>query len=107
MQHRHSGLGIAAFILSLCGGILLFLLIVVAGYAEMTTPGGLDESAPATVLLGLALLGAGLMEVVALALGIAGVLQRDRRKVFAILGMVFSAGTLLGTAGLMVLGTLG
>jgi hypothetical protein len=107
MQHRHSGLGIASFILSLAGGVLLFLLIVVAGYAEMSTPGGLDESAPSTMLLGLAILGAGVLEVVAVALGIAGLLQRDRRTLFAILGLVCAVGTLLGTAGLMVLGAMG
>ncbi|MFN4162482.1 MAG: hypothetical protein ACK4FW_11015 [Stenotrophomonas sp.] len=88
MQHRHSGLGIASFILSLGGGGLLFLLIVVAGYAEMSTPGGLDESAPSTMLLGLAILGAGVLEVVAV-------------------GLVCAVGTLLGTAGLMVLGAMG
>jgi len=44
--------------------------------------------------------------VVALALGVAGVLQRDRRKVLAILGLVFSCGALLGTAGLLLLGLL-
>ncbi|WP_312239029.1 hypothetical protein [Stenotrophomonas sp.] len=107
MQHRHAGLGIASFILSLGGGALLFLLIVVAGYAEMSTPGGLDESAPSTMLLGLAILGAGVLEVVAVALGIAGLLQRDRRTLFAILGLVCAAGILLGTAGLMVLGAMG
>lgn len=107
MQHRHSGLGIASLILSLGGGGLLFLLIVVAGYAEMSTPGGLDESAPTTMLLGLGILGAGVLEVVAVALGIAGLLQRDRRTLFAILGLVCAVGTLLGTGGLMVLGAIG
>lgn len=106
MQIRHSGLGIASFILSLGGGVLMFLLIVLAGVAELSTPGGMDEGAPATVMIGLGIIGAGLVELVALALGVAGVLQRDRRRVLAILGLVFSCGALLGTAGLLLLGLL-
>ncbi len=106
MQIRHSGLGIASFILSLGGGIVLFLLVVLAGYAEINTPGGLDEGAPMAVLLGLGIIGAGLLEMVALALGVAGIVQHGRRRVLAILGVVFACGALLGTAGLMVIGAL-
>lgn len=103
---RHSGLGIAALILSVGSGIVLFLLIVIAGYAEMTTPGGMDQSAPGTMLVGLGLIGTIALEVVALALGIAGALQRDRHRLFPILGLVCAVGILLGTAGLLVLGAL-
>lgn len=106
-RSRHSGLGIAALVLSLGGGGALFLLIVIAGYAEMTTPGGIDQTAPATLLIGLGLLAALALEVLALALGIAGALQRDRRRLFPILGLVCAVGVLLGTAGLLALGTLG
>ena len=103
---RHSGLGIAALILSVGSGIVLFLMIVIAGYAEMTTPGGMDQTAPATMLIGLGLIGAIALEVVALALGIAGTLQRDRRRLFPILGLVCAVGILLGTVGLLVLGAI-
>ncbi|MEG2804681.1 hypothetical protein [Stenotrophomonas sp.] len=103
---RHGGLGIASFILSLGGGLLMFGLVVLAGLAELSTPGGMDETAPATVMLGLGIFGAGLLEIVALALGVAGVLQRDRRRTFSILGMIFAGGVLLCTAALMLIGLL-
>ncbi len=104
MQTRHSGMGIAAFIVALLGGVLLFVMIAVAGVAESRTPGGLDEGSSTAVLIGLGIMAAVLMELVALGLGIGGVLQKDRQRIFAVLGLVFSIGAMLGTVGLMVLG---
>ena len=48
-----------------------------------------------------AFLGASL---VALGLGIGGLIQKDRKKIFAILGTVFAAITFLGTILLMMVG---
>ena len=103
-QHPHSRLGIASFIISIAAGILIFMLVVIAGVMEASAPGGMDEDSPAAVMIGLfifALLGASL---VALCLGIAGVLQADRNRVFAILGTLFSVGSFLFTIFIMILG---
>ena len=103
-EQKHSGLGVASFITSLVSGILLFLLIVIAGVIEASTPGGMDEKSAAAVIVGLflfAFLGAAF---VALGLGIGGLLQKDRKKIFAILGAVFSAAASLGTIFIMMLG---
>jgi uncharacterized membrane protein len=103
-EQKHSGLGVASFITSLVSGILLFLLIVIAGVIEASTPGGMDEKSAAAVIVGLFMiffLGASL---VALGLGIGGLIQKDRKKIFAILGTVFAAITFLGTILLMMVG---
>jgi hypothetical protein len=42
--------------------------------------------------------------LVAIALGIAGILDRSSKKLFAILGLSFGLGTLLITGGLVALG---
>jgi hypothetical protein len=47
--------------------------------------------------------GAGLC-LVSIVLGLIGVFQRDRKKLFAILGLCCSVGMLLLTAGLMAIG---
>ncbi|KAA2284581.1 hypothetical protein [Arenimonas fontis] len=106
MESKHSGLGIAAFVISLVAGIAIFAAIVVAGVMEASRPGGLDENSPEAVLLGLVLIALLFMDVVALGLGIAGLFQRERRKIFAILGTVFSGLTILGTVFLIVLGNM-
>ncbi|MGU5664526.1 hypothetical protein [Aeromonas sanarellii] len=51
-EKKHSGLGIASFITSIVSGLLIFLLIGVAGVMEASTPGGIDEeSAGAGVMV--------------------------------------------------------
>ena len=103
-EKKHSGLGIASFITSIVSGLLIFLLLVVAGVMEASTPGGIDEESAGAVMVGLflfAFLGATL---VALGLGIAGLLQKERKKIFAILGTVFSALSLVVTIFIMIIG---
>lgn len=104
MEVKHSGVGIASFVTSIVAGVLIFLLVIIAGVLEVSTPGGMDEESIAAVLIGLflfAFLGA---ELVALGLGIGGLLQKDRKKIFAILGVVFSATALLITLFILFLG---
>ena len=103
-EQPHSGLGIASFILSIVSGVLIFLLVVVAGVIEATTPGGMDEESAVAVMVGLCLFALLFVSLVALVLGIAGLVQQDRKKIFAILGTVFSAVTILGTIGIVIVG---
>ncbi|MGN5518756.1 hypothetical protein VF673_07705 [Halopseudomonas sp. Lyrl_26] len=104
MEVKHSGVGIASFVTSIVAGVLIFLLVIIAGVLEVSTPGGMDEESIAAVLIGLflfAFLGA---ELLALGLGIGGLIQKDRKKIFAILGVVFSATALLITLFILFLG---
>ncbi len=101
---KHSGIGIASFITSLISGVFIFLLIVIAGIMEASSPTGIDEESAAAILVGLALFLFGGLALISLGLGIAGLFQKDRQKVFAILGTVFSSSILLGTTLLMVVG---
>ena len=103
-EQKHSRLGIASFITSIVSGILIFLVIVIAGVMEASTPGGMDEESAGAVMVGLflfAFLGAAL---VALGLGIGGLLQKERKKIFAILGTAFSSVSLVVTIFIMILG---
>ena len=103
-EQKHSGLGIASFITSIVSGILIFLVMVIAVVMEASTPGGIDEESAGAVMVGLflfAFLGATL---VALGLGIGGLLQKERKKIFAILGTVFSAVSLVVTIFIVILG---
>jgi hypothetical protein len=100
---KHGGLGIASFVMSILAGLITFGLIVAATVAEMSSPNGMDEESMEAVLLGLSLIAMLLVLLVALALGICALFQSGK-KVFAILGVVFSSCILFGTLGLMVLG---
>ena len=99
----HSGLGIASFITSMVAGVLLLLIFGIAGLLE-SRPGGLDEESVAANLLGLLLLFMALAQLVALGLGIAGLAQAGRSKLFGALGTAFAAMALLGSLILMLAG---
>jgi hypothetical protein len=103
-EPKQSGLGIASFILSLLIGFGLFAMMCVLAAMEATTSGGFGKNEGAATIIGLAIIGLLMLDVVALVLGAAGLCQANRRKLFAALGLVFSLAIALGTAGLMAIG---
>jgi hypothetical protein len=101
---KHSGFGIASFVLSLVVGVGLFAAMAIAVGLTIDNPGGVDETSPLVAMVGFLFLFGMFLCVVAIVLGFVGVLQRDRKKVFAILGIVFNALIIMGTVGLIVVG---
>lgn len=99
----HSGLGIASFIISLVAGVGLLVIFGIAGVAE-AQPNGLDEESLMAGVLGLLMLLAALAQIVALALGIAGLVQAGRSKLFGVLGTVFASTALFGSLLLILVG---
>ncbi len=91
-QQKHSGIGIASFILSLFGPACFLLLVIAASALEASTPGGLDENSTAAGILGVLLIAVLIISIVSFFLGVGALLQTDRKKVFSVLGLVFSAG---------------
>ncbi|MFP4173662.1 MAG: hypothetical protein ACLFV4_12195 [Candidatus Hydrogenedentota bacterium] len=101
---KHSGLGIASFITSLVSGFFLLIMFGVAGVMETTTPGGIDEESAEAMIVGLFIFAFLGLSLVALGLGIAGLAQNDRRKIFALLGTIFSGVSIIGTLLIMIIG---
>jgi hypothetical protein len=100
---RNSGFGIVSFIISVVTGLGMFALIAASAVMQ-SKPGGMDEKSPVAIVLGLgmfALLG---LDVVAAGLGIAGFFQKDRKRLFAVFGTIFSSLTIICTLILMVVG---
>ena len=100
---RHTRLGIAAFVISIVVAVVFLLLLLLAGVLAARSgrkpyPGQSLVGAIAILLLA--------ADVVAAGLGIAGICQAHTKRVFAILGTVFSVFTIFGTAGLIVIGLL-
>jgi hypothetical protein len=104
VEKKHSGLGISSFIISTAIGVLMFLLFIVAGVMETSTPGGIDEDSTGAMLVGLFLIAFLVLDLLAIGLGIAGLIQKDRKKIFSILGVVFGASTIVITIFLMIIG---
>ena len=110
---KHSGIGIASFVIGLISilTVIISILVMVVGLADYVTPDGLvipDEeevTANTTVLASAFLyLFSLLLSILGVVLGIVGCVIRNRRRVFAILGLVFNAFVALGTIVVFVVG---
>ncbi len=101
---KHSGYGISSFTLSIINGLTMFLLVIIAGYVEATTPGGMDETSPVAMVVGLGIFGAFFFGIVPLSLGIIGTVVKERKKVFGILGILFTIFPSIALAGLIMIG---
>ena len=103
-EMKHSGLGVASFTLAIVVLVLTFIIVIIAGVMETSAPAGMDEGSPTVVMLGFAIIGMLIANVVAFGLGIGGVFQQDRKKLYAVLGMTFAMLTFIGTIGLILVG---
>ena len=103
---KNSGVGIASFILSIAVGVFDFTVIVFAGVVEAGTPGGMDEESVVAVLIGLCIFAGMFANLAGIGLGVAGLFQRGRKKVFPALGLSFNAAAILGIVFLMILGSM-
>ncbi len=101
---RHSGFGLASFVISLVGGVGSLVSIVAAAITAANRPNIGDDS-PEIMLLGVLVLVFGILApLVGTILGIVGCVQKDRKRVFAILGTVFNGVVLLGMIAVVALG---
>jgi len=103
---KHSGLGIASFVISIIAALIIFVLVVMAGVMAAKEGGKMNEQSPEAAVLGCSILAAGLLYLVGIGLAIGGLCQRNRHRVFPVMGLVLNIVFLLGIAGLMVIGIL-
>ena len=82
----------------------MFGLFVIAGIMESTTPGGIDERSASAIIIGLLIIAMLTLDLVAVGLGAAGILQKERKRLFAVLGTIFASVTLACTILLMIVG---
>jgi hypothetical protein len=103
----HSGVGIASCVLALfavlAGGFSMVLAAAV-GFDDIEA--AIEAEEPEAMLAALLFLGGGLITLIGLTLGIAGMLQRDRNKLFAILGLCLNGLLFLCGLGMTLVGML-
>lgn len=115
-EDRHSRMGIASLViavLSIIAIVLFFVISVSVASSEIGNdpqsfdPNSIDQDSPLATtfaLLGLGLVGSMLLTVLGFGLGVAGLIQRRRKRLFAILGTVLNGLVILGVLALFVLG---
>ncbi len=108
-------MGIASFVISILTTVLVVVLFVVASVAGASAFGSDPQSIDPQSLqdspgfVGLALAGFGILACIffyllGLALGVAGIFQRRRKRLFAILGTAFNGLVLLVVVALLAFG---
>ncbi len=101
---RRSGLGVASFIIGIIVATVMLLLVFVAGFIEVSEPGGMDPESPQAIAIGLGILTASGVGVLGAALAVGALFQQRRSKVFAWIGLGINLMAVVGVCGLMVIG---
>ncbi|CAA9460432.1 MAG: hypothetical protein AVDCRST_MAG25-773 [uncultured Rubrobacteraceae bacterium] len=117
-ENRHSRMGIASFVISILVVVAILALVVGAPLVLSSTdaldaqsfdpadPQSIDLSNPAIIALqviGLGFILGVLLSFVGFGLGVAGLIQRRRKRLFAIVGAVLNGLVILGVAVLILL----
>ncbi len=104
-QRPHSGLGIASCFLAIAAGAIIFFTLVFAAIVE-ARQGELPDNDPRTTAAGCFFLLAGGLALIGVILGIVGVCETRRKRLFAGLGLGFNACIVLGVVTLGIIGLL-
>ena len=103
-RQGQSKLGIASLLISIFTAIGLFIVFLIAGVMESNTYGGIDEESAGAIILGLFLFGFGFLDLLAIGLGIAGIFQKTRERITAIIGTIVSSASLIITVSIIGIG---
>lgn len=101
---RQSGLGVASSVIALVGGIVAVASVVAAVVWSRQTVGGGSPPPQAMAVAGFGILGGVVLNVVGAVLGLIAVMQKGRRKAFAVIGLAVNAFVLTCVVALMVIG---
>ena len=103
-RQGQSKLGIASLLISILTALGLFIVFLIAGVLAANTYGGIDEESAGAIILGLFIFGFGFLDLLAVGLGIAGIFQKTRERITAIIGTIISSATLIITVSLISVG---
>ena len=103
-RQGQSKLGIASLLISILTALGLFITSLIAAVMESNTYGGIDEESAGAIILGLLIFGFGFLDLLAIGLGIAGIFQKTRARITAIIGTIISSAVLIITVSLIGIG---
>ena len=103
-RQGQSKLGIASLLISIFAAIGLFIVFIIAGLIDSNTYGGIDDESAGAIILGLFMFGFGFLDLLAIGLGIAGIFQKTRGRITAIIGTIVSSAKLIILVSLLGIG---
>ena len=103
-RQGQSKLGIASLLISIFTAIGFLIVFIIAGVMESNTYGGIDEESAGAIILGLFIIGFTFIDLLAIGLGMAGILQKTRERITAVIGTIISSAILIITLSLIGIG---
>jgi len=103
-RQGQSKLGITSLLISIFTAIGLFISFLIAAVMESNSYGGIDEESAGAIFLGLSIFGFGFLDLLAIGFGIAGIFQKTRVRITAIIGTIISSAILIITLSLIGIG---
>ena len=101
---RHSGLGIASLVIAVVSFVSSLMLFVVAyavgSSSDISNP---NEGSPINYVLGGWIFGTGVLSLIGIVFGIGGLLQKERRKKLAAVGLVSNVVLPIGLMFILVM----
>ena len=91
---KHSGFGIASFVTSISAAILIVVFFI-AAIMQYSGSEEHDSESTAAIITGLLFFLSVFVDFIALVLGIVGLCSKGKKKIFALLGTIFSSVTIL------------
>lgn len=95
MEQQHPVCGIASFIASIIAITLIFIPLIIMDPMVLSNIGVSKGPLGGITILGLFFFSSGILCLFALGLGVTGLIKKDGKKIFAILGTIFSAAILV------------
>lgn len=89
---KHSALGISSFVIGILQSLLTFSIIFIAGLTYNNQP---ENQGVIFTIVGLLIFGGIFIHLIGTGLGIAGLVQKNRKKIFSILGLIFNISCIL------------
>ena len=97
-------MGLASLGISIISAIGMFINFVFAGVIESSSHGGMSEDSLEAVVIGLFLFAFLGLDLIAIGLGIAGIFQKARDRITAVLGVIIATSTVLITLSIVIIG---
>lgn len=104
VAEKHSGVGVASFVTSIIGITGIIFMYVLAAYMHVASGGAIDEASSGAMVTGLFIMLFFVILLVSVGLGIAGLVQKNTKKIFPLLGTIFSSVVFLITFIIMIIG---
>lgn len=103
-RNGQSALGIASTAIAAVSILAIFVVLTIAGAIEASTPGGMSEDSAEAVIIGMSIFGCIGLNLLAIGLGIGGIFQKAKERLWAVIGTTLATASIVITVFIISVG---